>query len=81
MFNLSIQQGLFSDNLKVAVIKLLLKGGDAKIINNYRSIFLHNNFDKILEKVIKSRLITFLDKNKLLSANQFGFTILNGWID
>lgn len=31
------------------------------------------NLSKIVEKIIKSRLITYLEKNKLLSNNQFGF--------
>lgn len=31
------------------------------------------NFAKILEKIIKNRLIKFLEDNKLLSKNQFGF--------
>lgn len=31
------------------------------------------NFSKIFKKIIKDRLITFLETNKLLSKNQFGF--------
>jgi len=53
--------------IHVAVIKPFIKSGDGKFINNYRPISLLNNFSKILEKIIKSRLITLLD------ANQFGF--------
>lgn len=59
--------------IHIAVIKSLLNGGDGKFINNYRPISFLNNLFKILEKIIKSRLITFLDANKLLSVNQFGF--------
>ena len=32
-----------------------------------------NNFSKILEKIIKNRLINYLEKYKLLSKNQYGF--------
>lgn len=32
-----------------------------------------NNFAKILKKWIKSRLIPYLENNKVLSKNQFGF--------
>jgi hypothetical protein len=32
-----------------------------------------NNFSKILVKVIKIMLIQFLEKNNILSRNQFGF--------
>ncbi|VVC35295.1 Hypothetical protein CINCED_3A004869, partial [Cinara cedri] len=31
------------------------------------------NFSKILEKIIKNHLINYLEANKLLSKNQFGF--------
>jgi len=31
------------------------------------------NFSKIFEKNIKTRLIDFLEKNSLLSKNQYGF--------
>lgn len=72
-YNLSIKQSVFPDNLMVAVIKPLLKGGDSKCINNYRPISLLISFSKILEKIIKVRLITFLENNKLLSKNQYGF--------
>lgn len=36
-------------------------------ISNYRPISMLSNFSKIFEKIIKTRLITFLEKN------QFGF--------
>jgi hypothetical protein len=32
-----------------------------------------SNFAKILEKIIKYRLVEFLENNNLLSKNQFGF--------
>jgi len=32
-----------------------------------------SNFSKILKKIIKGRLINYLESNKLLSRNQFGF--------
>jgi len=34
---------------------------------------LTSNLAKIVEKVVKSRLLTFLENNKLLSKNQYGF--------
>jgi len=73
IFNMSIQQGIFPDNLKLAVIKPIYKAGDKKNVNNYRPISLLTNFAKIFEKIIKQRLISFLEANKLLSKKQFGF--------
>ena len=42
-------------------------------MDNYRPIALLSNFSKILEKVICTRLMTFLDVNNLISDSQFGF--------
>jgi len=44
IFNMSIQQCIFPDNLKLAVIKPVYKAGDKKNVNNYRPISLLNNF-------------------------------------
>jgi len=40
IYNLSIQQGIFPDFLKLAVIKPIFKGGDNKQVYNYRPISL-----------------------------------------
>lgn len=69
IYNLCIQTSTFPDNFKIAIIKPLFKGGNHKILSNYRPISMLTNFSKI----IKSRLITYLENNNLLSKNQFGF--------
>jgi len=73
IYNLSIQNSIFPDNFKIAIIKPLFKGGDHKTISNYRPISMLTNFSKIFEKIIKSRLISYLENNNLLSKNQYGF--------
>ena len=73
IYNLSIKNIIFPEKLKVAVIKPLFKNGDKTCINNYRPISMLNNFSKIFEKVVKNRLILFLEKFELLSKNQFAF--------
>lgn len=57
----------------MAVVKPLFKSGDKASMNNYRPISMLSNFSKIFEKIIKIRLIDFLEKNSLLSKNQYGF--------
>lgn len=74
IYNLSIQNSVFPDNFKLAIIEPLFKGGDGKYMTNYRPISMITNFSKIIEKIIKSRLITYLEQNKLLSKNQYGFS-------
>jgi potassium voltage-gated channel Eag-related subfamily H protein 8 len=73
IYNLNIEQSIFSDTLKVADVKPLFKSGDKSIMSNYRPISMLSNFSKIFEKIIKARLIEFLEKNNLLSKNQYGF--------
>jgi len=55
-----------------------------KVINNHletRPISIISIFAKVLEKIVNSRLIIFLEENKLLSKNQFGFRKDLGTID
>jgi hypothetical protein len=73
IYNLSLKQCIFPDKLKIADIKPIFKSGDKTNMNNYRPISMLSNYSKIFEKIIKARLISFLEKNQLLSKNQFGF--------
>jgi len=73
VFNLSLEVGVFPDKLKIAIIKPLHKGGDKENMNNYRPISMLSRFSKIFEKIIKARLIDYLEKNNFLSKNQYGF--------
>ncbi|XP_045480936.1 uncharacterized protein LOC123685322 [Harmonia axyridis] len=59
--------------LKVGIVKPLYKGGDRSRMQNYRPITLVSNLGKILEKLIKVRMETFINKHKIISDNQFGF--------
>lgn len=42
-------------------------------MTNYRPICLTSNLSKILEKLLKVRIVKFLEKNKILSEDQYGF--------
>ena len=74
IFNLSIQTGKFITLLKIAkVIPVYKNKGSPYDSTNYRPISLLSNIDKIFEKLLKSRLVNFLDENKIIFKNQFGF--------
>ena len=47
--------------------------GDDQITSNYRPIALLSNIDKIFEKLVHKRLVSFLDCEKVLYDQQFGF--------
>lgn len=73
LINFGFRIGVFPDILKLGKIKPLFKEGDRTDLNNYRPISLISNFSKIIEMIIKTQLVKFLEINNLLSENQFGF--------
>lgn len=62
LFNESLSTGIFPDLFKKAVVVPLFKSGDRLDISNYRPISLLSVFSKILEKLVHSRLMKFLEK-------------------
>ena len=73
MINMSFNQGVFPNILKIANVIPIHKKGDKLDCNNYRPISLLSNISKIFEKSMHIRLVNFLRKNKLLFCHQSGF--------
>lgn len=73
ILQLCLTKGIFPKLLKKAVVTPVFKAGDKCCVNNYRPISVLTGLSKILEKIINSRLVNYLERNKLLSENQFGF--------
>lgn len=74
IINLSFSTGVFPDSLKLSIVVPLLKKPNLLNINNLRPISLISVFSKIIEKIMKTRLIGYLNNISVLSTNQFGFT-------
>ena len=74
IINLSFQTGIFPASLKlVKVIPVYKNKGSNTSFNNYRPISLLSNIDKIFEKLVHSRVVSFLDRFNLIFLRQFGF--------
>ncbi|KAG8313850.1 hypothetical protein J6590_108242 [Homalodisca vitripennis] len=73
LINLSFEKGIFPDILKTAVVIPLHKSGPNNDCNNFRPISLLSTFAKIFEKIMKKRLVKFLEQTHFFSKNQFGF--------
>ena len=43
------------------------------VVSNYRPISLFSNLDKIIEKLMYNSIIQFLEGNKIIYYEQFGF--------
>ena len=72
-FNRLMCHGIFPDVLKIGKITPIYKKGDSESIENYRPISTLPIFGKIFEKVIYSRLCSFLSSQSILYENQYGF--------
>ena len=81
VINISIGMAVWPDALKSAEIKSIFKEGDKLNPGNYRSISFILNIAKIFEKIMYTRLFSFIEKNKIISKNQFGFLKKRGTKD
>ena len=77
IINTSLTSGIFPDALKVVKVIPIHKGEATDIVNNYRPKSPLSVFDKILEKIVHTRLYEFLEVNNILFENQYGFRINN----
>ena len=73
IFNLSFRTGCHPDILKIAKTIPIFKKGSRLQVSNYRPISLLSNLNKILEKLVHSRVYAFLEEHNCLYSLQFGF--------
>ena len=73
LFKLSINTGIFPDILKTSKVMVIYKKHNRYNYTNYRPISITSQFFKNFEKLIKIRILSFLNKNKILNMCQFGF--------
>lgn len=73
LYNLSLEKGVFPNIFKIAIVTPIYKAGEKDQASNYRPISVLSILSKILEKIVNKRLMTYLEKNNLISVNQYGF--------
>ena len=71
--NMSLSEGVFPTQLKIANVVPLYKCDDPMMFNHYRPVSLLCTLSKVFEKIMYNRLIKFLDKFSILYEYQFGF--------
>ena len=69
--NISLSEGVFPTEIKLANVIPLYKADDAFAFNNYRPVSLLCVISKIFEKVMYNRLIDFLETFSILNNSQF----------
>ena len=78
VINLSLIQGVFPSELKLARVVPIYKNGDQQQITNYRPISVTSFFSKVFEKIMCNVLTHFLEENGVISKFQFGFRKTHG---
>jgi hypothetical protein len=73
IFNISVKEGVFPNQLKTSRVVPIFKAGDPTLCDNYRPIALLSSLSKTLEKIVANRLTNHLVNHKLLFEGQFGF--------
>jgi hypothetical protein len=73
VLNLSITQGVFPNEMKIARVIPLFKGGDSAKYSNYRPVSILPLFSKLLERLMYNRILEFINKHDILYKYQFGF--------
>ena len=73
LFKFCLKEGVYPDSLKVAEVIPIFKKSEPDKTTNYRPISLLSQFNKIFEKLLYSRIYSYLVRYNLLSDCQFGF--------
>ena len=73
LFRRSIDSGNPLDDINLAFVTPIFKGGVKSKPENYRPVALTNHITKILERLIKEKIVEHLVANQLYNATQHGF--------
>ena len=73
LFNCSFSTGVVPKSFKIARVIPIFKKGSQMCVSNYRPISLLSIFNKIMEKLMYERLISYIEKKDILSKARFGF--------
>ena len=69
----SLDSGIMPDDINLAYITPIFKGGDKSTPANYRPVALTNHITKAFEKILKNCIVNHLAINKFLNCTQHGF--------
>ena len=73
LINISFTTGCCAEILKYAKVIPIYKANSPLDVKNYRPISILPIFNKIMEKLMPERVISFLEKNNVNFNQQFGF--------
>ena len=69
----SLSTGVVSSPLKEGIVTPIYKGGNKGLAKNYRPVTLTSHIGKIIERVVRERMTTYVDKIWVFNNEQHGF--------
>ena len=73
IFNLSLRTGKVMSEWKLDNITPLFNKGDKSNLGNYRPISLTSVVCKLMESILRDKIVEFLEKNNIIRDSQHGF--------
>ena len=77
IFNLSLRTGKVVSEWKLANVTPLFKKGDKSNPSNYRPISLTSVVCKLMESILRDKIVEFLEKKNIIRDSQHGFRFHN----
>lgn len=73
LFQLSYDSGIFPDGWKSARVQPIPKKGSKTQPSNYRPVALLSVISKVMERIINSEILKYLEHHRLIHDRQYGF--------
>ena len=73
IINLSLNSGIFPDELKIAKVIPVFKSSEADKLQNDWPISLLPAISKVFEKIMYNKIVSFLSSKNILYKHQYGF--------
>ena len=73
LYNCCMREGFYPSDFKVARVVPVFKAEDPTQFSNYRPVSVLPVLSQVFERLLKVRLVEFLDRQKVVVPNQYGF--------
>ena len=73
IFSVSLESGEVPDDMRIADVTPIFKAGENILGSNYRPISLTSVPGKLLESIVKDRIVSHLEEHELIGRSQHGF--------
>ena len=73
LWRLSFSSGHIASKFKTQTVVPVFKKGNRSIAENYRPVSLTSHLIKLFERVLRSKLVAFIEDNNIIHHNQHGF--------